>query len=370
MTKIAVYAGAYGYWGELNPSRLIDPKGGQLGGGETAVLTISAGLASLGYEVILCGSVTYPLRVADNFTIVDEGIFTEVLYGLGTDVLVSWDAAAMYRMAMRSKLNILAYQLNDTEVGVMDYNIDAYFHPSRWHADRFHEVYGVPLNKQVPYMTNGTTLEYFERVKYPKRGKEVVYCSSPDRGLHHLLRVWPAVQTAVPDASLHIYYDMTKWLQTTAEFMKEGFKLVTTDRALDIKRMLPLLQSKHNVTYHGGVSKALLSDAMLRASVLAYPCDPVAPTEGFSMTILDGWTAGLHVVTTDADALPELWGKYEGIRTLPLPVDQDLWESTLIDLLSQDAPEPGPNKGVPREFLWDSVIQKWDDFIKERLYAR
>jgi len=41
----------------------------------------------------------------------------------------------------------------------------------------------------------------------------VIYTSSYDRGLEHLLKMWPDVKKAVPDAELHIFYG---WIYLSA----------------------------------------------------------------------------------------------------------------------------------------------------------
>ena len=39
-----------------------------------------------------------------------------------------------------------------------------------------------------------------------RNNKRVIHTSSPDRGLEHLLKMWPDVKKEVPDAELHIAY--------------------------------------------------------------------------------------------------------------------------------------------------------------------
>jgi FkbM family methyltransferase len=53
--------------------------------------------------------------------------------------------------------------------------------------------------------TRGPNLIYKweERVRNPKR---IVYGSSYDRGLEHLLKMWPDIRKEVPDAELRIFY--------------------------------------------------------------------------------------------------------------------------------------------------------------------
>lgn len=363
--RIGVFGGSYGYWGQLDPDRLSDREaGGQLGGGETACLRTAMALAARGHEVFLGANVPR-IRTAGGVVLVPAMQFVPAIQVVGADVAVSWDEPMLFRFNLNARLQVLAFQLNDTQVEVLDYVIDKYFHPSGWHARRFAEKYGLPESKQVPCMTNATDLQGLQVDDPPERGRRVLWASSPDRGLHHLLALWPEVQKQYPDAELHICYDMDRWITTVVQAASQGMELVTSERAMLIREQLSSLLGRDNfrVTYHGGLSKPRLRDFLLSSAIVAYPCDPVAPTEGYSMTILDSWAAGCQVLTTDADALPELWGDKEGITILPLPVREDIWTEAIINRLEDGTP-PGP-RDIPKEYSWDSLVDKWIEGFKE-----
>jgi len=337
-----------------------------MGGSEAASLSIAAELANQGHHVLMGAKVPYPEHGL--LTVCPVDMFPTVVMAEAYDVLVSWDDTYLFRFALpHIPVKVVCYQLNDTHVGVFSHAIDAYFHPSQWHADRFIEVYGVPKGRQFVGLTNGVPPQNWRGPMPhslgvpPARVQSVVWASSPDRGLHHLLRIWPRVKEQVPNAQLHIYYDMDKWLSIVTAQMQAGRTLITTDRAMEVKRLLiPLCGNKGmGVTYHGGVSRALVNAAMMQAKVLAYPCDPIAPTEGFSMTTLEGWATGCQVVTTDADALQELWGHREGITCLPLPIDDDLWVDQVAKALQADVP-PG-RREIPEELTWPFIARKWGE---------
>ena len=63
MSRIAMFAGRYNYWGHLDPTRLYSPAGGQLGGGETAVLQVAMHLALMGHEVVIGANIDAPTKV-------------------------------------------------------------------------------------------------------------------------------------------------------------------------------------------------------------------------------------------------------------------------------------------------------------------
>lgn len=358
--RILINASSYTYWGELDPRKLFDPNGTQLGGGETAALYTAIELSKLGHTVLVCGHVPRPVKYKEwpNLRIVPVSYLYYAACSEIYDVTVAWDSPQIYTFNFPTRLRLVAYQLNDTDVGMLDHVIDGYFHPSRWHADRFHTVYSIPVEKQYSGMTNGYDPVFVKREEQCPKESVVLYCSSPDRGLHHVLRMWPKIREEVPNAELHIYYDMTKWVRTVETALKAGQVLITTDRALAIRDALPKLSSL-GVRHLGGVSKVRLYDAMDHAAVLAYPCDPVAPTEGYSMTIVDALAHNLPVVTSDADALSELWGGINGTTILPLPIDDETWIRKIVYDLQHKDDVRQLEAGVAK-YAWETLAQEWE----------
>ena len=361
--KIAMFAGRYTYWGDIDPDDLFNPKSGQIGGGETAVLNIALNLVAAGHEVYVGAPCAYP-ATSMGVRMIPVDQFLPVVWSVPMDVVVAWDSAELFRFNFEAGKKVVAYHFNDTQVGSVGHVIDGFFHPSNWHAKRFAEVYGVPEAKQISNMTNGVDTLAWAGIDV-KRKKQVIYCSSPDRGLHHLLRMWPAVRERVPGVELHVYYDMKKWINNMMSMRKAlapGFHIPTYDRAEYIHDNFRMMTDVYGVTFHGGVSKAELRRALLTSAVLAYPCDPVAPTEGYSMTILDAYMAGCSIVTTDADALPELWGGLDTVRTLPLPVDDGLFVDAIISGLTT-IPKDGVNL-VDYKYTWYRVVQDWIKYFE------
>jgi len=355
--KIAIWTGAYQYWPSVHPENLTSAKATQMGGSEAAVLSIAQKLASRGHDVLLGCKTAYPESIG-NLRICPFDLFLPGILASRYDVLISWDDPSVFRFATpHIPKKILVFQLNDAQVGVFDHTIDAYFHPSHWHADRFAEEYAIPEGKQYTNLINAVDPRLF--LTSPSRQSHVVWASSPDRGLHHLLQMWPEVLKAVPEAHLHIYYDMDKWLATVARVAATGQQVITSDRAQLISQLMP---QTANMTYHGGVSKLEVAAALSNAKVMAYPCEPVAPTEGFSMTTLESWIAGCSVIISDADALLELWGWRDGVACLPLPVQYDIWVEKIVEGLRADTP-PGP-RVVPEFLTWDYKAIQWEEIIK------
>jgi len=350
---------AYNYWGRFDPERLYKETEGediQIGGGETAMLQIARSLAQRGHETFLFYDINDPRKI-EGVEFLPTAMSIPFITNVQHDVLVSWDAPGIFRFADRARARFMAFQLNTTTVGVYDQVIDRYLHPSLWHAERYSTLYPeIDKKKQLSRITNGIDFTRYQvSPKVMRDPHRVIYSSSPDRGLHHLLRFWPRVVEQVPDAELHVYYDFATWLHNDAEAKKVGLHLVTSDRADELRRYIE--NPPEGVIFHGGIGQWELAKAQLKCSTMCYPCDPVQPTEGFSMTILEGIAAGLNVLTTDADAFGELWSDQPGVTMLPLPVNDDLWVAKLVESLHKP-PREGPQLNLA--FSWAHLAERWE----------
>jgi glycosyltransferase involved in cell wall biosynthesis len=90
---------------------------------------------------------------------------------------------------------------------------------------------------------------------------KVIYTSSYDRGLEHLLEMWPDIVKEVPDATLDIYYG---W---------QLFDRFYTDNPSSMnwkKKMLEGMSYK-GVTEHGRVPQPELKGIMEKCAIWAYP---------------------------------------------------------------------------------------------------
>lgn len=346
---------SYGWWGDFSPNDIVEGSR-QVGGGETAMVNISKELAGLGHEVFVFYASKPGLYGGVNY--VSPDLLVPMITQIEHDVLVAWDASWAFRFRDKAKVRVLAFQLNDAQIGVYDWVIDKYFHPSQWHADRFKELYPeMSVDKQMSQLTNGMDFSRYEQTFEPRQWNRVTYSSSPDRGLHHLLRLWPKVIKEVPDAELHVFYDVDKWLEMDAAV---GDRSPTHDRANAVRAAIS--KPPKNVVFRGGIGQGELSAEHVKSAILAYPCDPVAPTEGFSMTVLEGIVAGCEVIISNADAFPELWQDAPGVTMLPLPIDDNLWASVLVEKMKNGNEER--ELRIRPNMSWKSIARRWATELK------
>lgn len=91
--------------------------------------------------------------------------------------------------------------------------------------------------------------------------KRVIYTSSPDRGLEHLLKMWPDVKKAVPDAELHVCYGF------------QLFDLRYKDNPSSMKWKDDLLEKMKNygVIHHERLPQPELAELLETCGIWAFP---------------------------------------------------------------------------------------------------
>lgn len=90
---------------------------------------------------------------------------------------------------------------------------------------------------------------------------KIIYTSSYDRGLEHLLKMWPDIKREVPEAELHIFYG---WL------LFKRFYQDNPERMQWMAKMQELMK-QDGITDHGRVSQEEIKKAMKGAGIWAYP---------------------------------------------------------------------------------------------------
>src|SRR3990167_2296102 len=89
----------------------------------------------------------------------------------------------------------------------------------------------------------------------------VIYTSSYDRGLEHLLQIWGDVKKEVPEAELHIFYGWDLF----SRFYKDN------PERMEWKHRIDELMKQDGVTHHGRVSQPQIIEEMKKCGVWAYP---------------------------------------------------------------------------------------------------
>lgn len=225
------------------------------------------------------------------------------------DAYVSINEPDVLRLMPKDKLKVCAMWLNDfsyCQAG-FDNNVDVYACPSDTHARYLATASGIDVNKLVtlPLSFNA---EFFAEV-IERRPGSIAYCSSPDRGLHHVLEMFGDVKKEVPEANLRIYYRFQPWYDQIMASDPHADVSVHRSRAQVIGKHLDMYgrNGENGVTLVGPVPSKTMARELLATKVLAYTCDPIRFTEGFSVSIMDACAAGCVPIVAGVDALPEIY---------------------------------------------------------------
>ena len=195
----------------------------------------------------------------------------------------------------KSPLKLYAQQLNDLiEIG--DWSaVDCIISPSHSHARQLsfwgwkQKPFAVVHNGLWPerhvartgIATAGNVLH--SRPPFFERPKNVGYWSSPDRGLHYLLRAWPEISKREPEARLHVFYELDKFFSfSLTAWGPQG------DRARILAREVACAKADPTIIFRGAVDREELADFQNTCRVQAYPYQPMGychPAGTFILTL-------------------------------------------------------------------------------------
>lgn len=226
------------------------------------------------------------------------------------DAVIAWNEPNLFFEVPAGPLRIVNQQLNDfayCQAG-WEEHIDVVTSPSSHHLEF--------LKRQAPnvraweVLPNGCDPTQYAQDK--RIDGRVIWASSADRGLHRLLEMWPEIKRAVPHASLRCFYnfqaaDFDDYESTGPNVHPDLLEIAQRKRYIRYA-MGKLAGPKWDVEHVGSVSRDRMREEFEKAQVLAYPCDTIRYTEGFSVTTLEACASGCLPVITDIDALGDIYG--------------------------------------------------------------
>ncbi len=323
-----------------------------IGGSETAVVEIAKRLAQDGFRVWVynqCG--------------LDEGMHDGVGYidyrrwrpSEKADIHISW------RMPYEGLGDIAAgrkwlwmHDLNKGEI-VNEKNTQQYervLGVSQYHADYLAKVYPF-LDGRLGYLPNGANLERFSLQGVERQPFKVSWTSSPDRGLLHLLNIWPEVVATEPGAELHIFYG---W--NNIDKMIASGNLGLAEYKAVCERIVDQFPSIH---WRGRVGQDELARELMSSQVWAYPTGFI---ETFCIGAVEAMAADCFIVTSKLGNIPNIVGDtgylVQGAPTTPLY--RRKFEGVLMAGLMDTEIKYGKRGQGPeraREFTWDKAYEAW-----------
>lgn len=165
---------------------------------------------------------------------------------------------------------------------------------SHWQQQMYNLVLGVPYSEGVVIKNAIKPIEKELLVKPdPAERVNVIYHSTPHRGLNILVPVFNEVLKFHPEAHLDVY---------------SSFKLYGWEERDDpYKDIFEKIKQHSDMTYHGTVDNKQVRAALGRAHVFAYPS---TWQETSCICAVEAMSAGCLTVTSSLAALPETCANY------------------------------------------------------------
>jgi glycosyltransferase involved in cell wall biosynthesis len=195
-----------------------------------------------------------------------------------------------------------------------------------------------------------------------RNNKKLVFASSPDRGLHWLLELFPRLKKRVPDVECHIYYNFQE--NAVQAYTNIG-EHEMANRFKYINMALAKLQNR-GVFHHKNVSRQEIARVFSNSRILAYTCDPVRFTEGFSCTTLEAAVAGCLPVICGADALGEIYSNFVPVTPPPYKDHRDHYFENLLKYLTDDGAYREAQtkaKAMAETHNWTAVAKKLQSIL-------
>lgn len=324
--RILYLVGFSPWWGNYPPDILDREDAGTVAGGEAGALNTAFQLGARGHEVHYCSVALPGTYRGVRFHSLSDYVKVYATHG-PWDAVVSWSSAYLLQVAVGNEARLLVQQLNDLAYPEgWDRYVDAIISPSVTHAQMMVALLTPEARSHVVMHVVGNgfdpRIHPADRVTDPaSRPMTVGWWSSPDRGLHHLLRVWPEVKARVPEARLRIFYKVKGYLDS-AKYASGRAHLLGNVLERELERT-----RKYGVELVDMLPRKKLADEQRATRVQAYPLEAEGFVEGYACSVLEALASGCLPILRPKDALPELWNG--GVRWVyGDPLDEG-WDEAL-----------------------------------------
>lgn len=188
--------------------------------------------------------------------------------------------------------------------------------------------------------------------------KTVVYASSYDRGLEHLLKMWPEILKEVPDAKLRIFYG---WVMFDKVMANNPERMAWKEKMEELMR-------QPGITHLGRISHGACEEEFKNAGIWAYPTHF---GEISCITAMRAQALGAVPVVINYAALEEtvkFGKKIEGDIYEP-EVREEFKKKLIFELQN---PWSDENRNVmmnwaKQQFAWSKVAKQWDQEFRSEI---
>ena len=219
---------------------------------------------------------------------------------------------------------------------------------SPFHKDYAMAMQGVDESK-VWITRNGIDPKRFEGKKMDKIYGQVMFPSSPDRGLDQALQIMDIVVKEIPEASLHVFYGFDN-------MRKSGMNAQADKIEAELK-------ARPYVKFHGNIQQDKLAEFFMESEVWLYPASFI---ETFCITALEAMASKCYPIATRIGALQNTVGQFAEIGMADLFDEraetlgsQQKYAQAVIDAIKE---QKWKKIDYPIEKLtWQTVAKEWKE---------
>lgn len=321
----------------------------RFGGSELILLNMASALRDAGHEVGIIHRGDETLR---------DGVYyyPESKYPTHCDTLIAFETNFGLKEFSFERVFMVVNRLSpDVDVDTIK-QVERVICVGDWANDRIPRVRPI-TREQMMTIAPGVNLSDYNGNGHKKVPNRLVYCSASDRGLYHLMEMWPLLKKKRPDASLTITYNLTqdyerqKWAHNF-----DGLKFN------EMKRWVELTDGVEDI---GPCTREELINAQKEAHIFPYPCDPpLYGSELFCISALECAAAKCALLLADQEAL---YSVYEGVAAyLPIPIDHAVWVEAICNLLrDKNGLREYQNKGLEfaKKHTWERFGEQWRHLV-------
>jgi glycosyltransferase involved in cell wall biosynthesis len=278
------------------------------------------------------------------------------------NILIGWRSPSFFDTEWKSQRNYLwlhdIQNPNEYTPARVD-RLDKIMALSQWHRDN------MPNVDDAKFMLTSNGINVMDFTLLDKEGIKrnphaVFYGSSYDRGLEHLLKIWPEVKQEVPDAELHICYGWNLF---------ESFYHNNPER-MAWKAKLDEMMKADGIVHHGRIGQVDVLRLQYMCGIWAYPTHF---GEINCITAIKSQAAGCIPVVCDYAALQQTvqFGKKLAVESGEDIYDPDKkadFKQLLVDSLTdtkwQEDVRPDMMKWARETYGWDKIAGDWDAEFK------
>jgi glycosyltransferase involved in cell wall biosynthesis len=346
----------------------VTPRERPLGGSQSGLCYLSANLAENGHEVALVNQIKSP------------GTYAGVLCpgfeaGFNAEFLNRYDAIIVLNGAVGEEIR--SHGIDRRMIMWCQHDVDqhavqnltraqeqaawnGFVMVTDWALDKYHNAFNIPREKMsvkrnaiAPMFENvADKPAFFQRGAAP----ELVYSSTPFRGLDVLLFAFPMIRAAIPDCRLKVFSSMGVYQMSGEQD--------------DYQVLYELCRSIEGGEYMGSVPQTELASAFLDADIMAYP--NTFP-ELACIAVMEAMASDCLVMTSNLGALPETTAGHGFLLDVEGNLLQfaNAYARLVIDTVNKANADPdGFEEHLARQkafanktYTWKARAQEWEQWL-------